>query len=76
MTNFKFTIFTPCYNGENTIQRVFDSVETQTYSNFEWIIINDGSTDGSDNKIISLINKSPIKEKIKYLSQKIKESMS
>ena len=28
----QFTIFTPCYNGEKTIQRVFDSVESQTYT--------------------------------------------
>lgn len=69
MTNFKITIFTPCYNGEKTIQRVFDSVESQTYNNFEWIIVNDGSKDNSDVLIKSLIKKSPIKDKIKYFSQ-------
>lgn len=46
--NYFFTIFTPCYNGAKFIHRVFKSVASQTYKNFEWIIINDGSTDNSD----------------------------
>lgn len=69
MTNFKFTIFTPCYNGEKSIQRVFDSVESQTYNNFEWIIVNDGSKDNSDAVIRDLIKKSSVKDKIRYISQ-------
>ena len=43
MRNYSFTIFTPCYNGARTIKRVFDSVFSQTYENYQWIIINDGS---------------------------------
>lgn len=69
MQNFRFTIFTPCYNGENTISRVFQSMEKQTYQNFEWIIINDGSTDNSDRVIRKLIEASSVKDKITYLSQ-------
>ena len=69
MKNHDFTIFTPCYNGECTIQRVFISVENQTYGNFEWIIINDGSVDNSDGIIRSLIEKSPVKDKIRYFTQ-------
>ena len=67
--NFKFTIFTPCYNGEKTIHRVFKSVECQTYKDFEWIIVNDGSKDNSDEVIRNLISESLIKDKIKYISQ-------
>lgn len=69
MKNHYFTIFTPCYNGAYTIQRVFTSVENQTYGNFEWIIINDGSVDASDAVIRRLIEKSPVKEKIRYFTQ-------
>lgn len=29
MRNYSFTIFTPCYNGAKTINRVFDSVLSQ-----------------------------------------------
>ena len=58
MKNYKFTVFTPCYNGANTIERVFDSMNAQTYSNWEWIIINDGSTDDSEVVISKLISES------------------
>ena len=66
---YTFTIFTPCYNGAKTIQRVFDSVARQTYVNFEWIIVNDGSTDESDSVIRTLVETSPVKDKIVYISQ-------
>lgn len=56
--DYKFTVFTPCYNGEKTINRVFESMNAQTYTNWEWIIINDGSTDDSDNVIKKLIAES------------------
>ena len=68
MKNYFFTIFTPCYNGENTIERVFQSVDSQTYLNYEWIIINDGSKDESQKKIESLIKKyQKLSDKIIFL---------
>lgn len=71
MTNYKFTIFTPCYNGEKTIERVFESVANQTYSNFEWIIVNDGSKDNSGRRIAELRKQYPqVDSKIIYLEQK------
>lgn len=70
MTNFKFTVFTPCYNGEKTIERVFESVANQTYTNFEWIIVNDGSKDNSGKRIAELRRQYPqIDSKIIYLEQ-------
>ena len=41
------TVFTPAYNRANTIHRVYDSLKAQTYKNFEWVIIDDGSTDNT-----------------------------
>ncbi len=43
----KFTIFTGCYNSEPYIQRVFDSIKSQTYKDFEWIVIDDCSKDNT-----------------------------
>jgi len=68
----KFTVFTPCYNGEKTIEKVFKSVESQTYTNFEWIIINDGSTDNSKKVIENLIEMSPIRDNIIFINQENK----
>lgn len=67
--NYKFTIFTPCYNGAKVIRRVFESVENQTYNNFEWIIVNDGSKDNSKDIIEELIEKSPVRNKIRFINQ-------
>jgi glycosyltransferase involved in cell wall biosynthesis len=40
-----FTILTPTYNRANTLHRVYESLSRQTCRDFEWLIIDDGSTD-------------------------------
>jgi glycosyltransferase involved in cell wall biosynthesis len=42
---YVFTVFTATYNRAHTLHRVYDSLKAQTYRDFEWIIIDDGSTD-------------------------------
>lgn len=39
------SIITPAYNAERTILETIESVQKQTYSDFELIVINDGSKD-------------------------------
>lgn len=41
------SIIVPAYNVENFLPSCIESIITQTYSNFELIIVNDGSTDSS-----------------------------
>lgn len=48
----KVSIIIPAYNCENTISKTIDSILAQSYENFEIVIINDGSTDGT----VSVIN--------------------
>lgn len=64
----KFTVFTPVFNGAAYFHRVFNSLKNQTYQNFEWIIINDGSTDNSEEIITKLID--TVDWDITYLKQK------
>lgn len=59
VNNPYFTIFTPVYNGEKHISRVFESITNQTFKNFEWIIIDDGSTDNTKYLINNFIDKNP-----------------
>lgn len=47
MTSEKISIIVPVYNAENYLRRCIDSILEQTYTNFELLLINDGSTDGS-----------------------------
>lgn len=42
---FNLTVFTPTYNRGYLLKRLYNSLLYQTYKNFEWIIIDDGSVD-------------------------------
>ncbi|MDR5638518.1 glycosyltransferase family 2 protein [Thermosynechococcus sp. PP42] len=41
------TLFTPTYNRAHTLPRLYQSICRQTLRNFEWLIVDDGSTDGT-----------------------------
>lgn len=43
----KFSILIPVYNVEKYLQQCFNSVIKQTFSDYEVIVVDDGSTDGS-----------------------------
>ena len=42
-----FTVFTPTFNRARTLPRVHASLAQQTFRDFEWLIVDDGSTDGT-----------------------------
>lgn len=48
MNNYKVSIIIPCYNSEKFIQKTIHSVINQKYTNWECIIINDGSQDNTE----------------------------
>jgi glycosyltransferase involved in cell wall biosynthesis len=58
---FEFTIFTPCFNSEVFIERTFNSLSNQSFKSFEWLIIDDCSTDGT----LKILNEIKAKSKIK-----------
>ena len=41
------TIFTPAYNRAHTIGRTYESLCRQTCKDFEWLIVDDGSSDNT-----------------------------
>ncbi len=63
-TNPEISVILPVYNGEPYLKAAIDSILNQTFKNFEFIIINDGSIDASE-----AIIKSYKDERIKYLYQ-------
>lgn len=50
----KVTVIVPVYNGEKTIQKCIDSILMQSYTDFKIIIINDGSTDKTNEVLNNL----------------------
>lgn len=49
-----FTVMTPTYNRAHTLQRVYDSLCGQTCRDFEWLVVDDGSTDDTRDLIEGL----------------------
>lgn len=47
MNHPKVTVLMPVYNGGRFLREAVDSILKQTYRNFEFIVINDGSTDNT-----------------------------
>ena len=66
-TKVFFSIIIPTLNRKSFLKKAVDSVLAQTYTNFELIIIDDGSTDETD-KLISSYNDT----RIAYMHQENK----
>tara|TARA_R110002050_G_scaffold98117_1_gene203853 strand:- start:6854 stop:7771 length:918 start_codon:yes stop_codon:yes gene_type:complete len=62
---YKFTVFTPTFNRAKTLKNVYDCLLEQTYKSFEWLIVNDGSTDETHEIVSSWIREKRIA--IKYI---------
>lgn len=56
MNKVKITVFTPTYNRAYTLERLYKSLLNQTCYDFEWLIVDDGSTDGTSALIDSFQN--------------------
>lgn len=42
------SVILPVYNGERFLREAIDSILAQTFTDFEFLLLNDGSTDGSE----------------------------
>ena len=65
--NQKVSVVMPTYNGSKFIRRAIESILSQTHANFEFIIVDDGSTDNTA-EIIHSFND----DRIKYIHQENK----
>ena len=61
------TVFTPVYNRAYIIDKLYESVKNQTFKNFEWLIVDDGSKDNIEEVVQSFINEGIVN--IRFYSQ-------
>ncbi|MGC8691198.1 MAG: glycosyltransferase family 2 protein [Caldisericum sp.] len=61
-----FTVITPTFNRGGLLRRIYEALNAQTFNDFEWIIIDDGSTDDTK-KIVEEFKQGNIL--VKYLFQ-------
>ena len=60
----KFTIFTPTFNRKELLEKLYKSLQKQTYKDFEWLIVDDGSADGTKEKVEEFLSEKKLD--IKY----------
>lgn len=61
------TVFTPTFNRAHTIARTFNSLKQQPFKDFEWLIVDDGSTDSTEKVVEGFIESSDLD--IKYIKK-------
>jgi glycosyltransferase involved in cell wall biosynthesis len=62
------TVFTPTYNRAKLLKRLYDSLCVQTFADFEWLIIDDGSVDNTEKIVNGFIAENKIG--IRYIKQR------
>ena len=53
MSKPMLTIFTPTYNRAHTLERLYQSLCAQSVKDFEWLLVDDGSTDSTRDLVLS-----------------------
>ena len=61
----ELTILTPTYNRETQLKALFQSLRSQTVEDFEWLIIDDGSSDNTKDVVEEFRNNAQFE--IKYI---------
>lgn len=59
MEPYFVTVFTPSYNRAHTLPRIFEGLKKQRYRHFEWIIVDDGSSDNTRQTVDSFLAEEP-----------------
>lgn len=60
------TVFTPSYNRGYIIHKLYESLCRQSYTDFEWVVVDDGSTDNTKELIQSFIAENKINMRYFY----------
>lgn len=61
------SVVIPCYNYGHLVHETLENLKQQTYNNWECIVVNDGSTDGTEEVVLGYVATDP---RFKYIYQK------
>jgi glycosyltransferase involved in cell wall biosynthesis len=61
-----FSVTTPVYNGDPFIHRTYVTLRAQTFTDWEWVVVDDGSTDGTANRVRAIAALDPRVRLISY----------
>jgi glycosyltransferase involved in cell wall biosynthesis len=64
----RFTVLTPAYNRPHTLSRVYESLKVQTFKNFEWLIVDDSTTNDVEEVVRSWLEEE--NTFVRYVRQK------
>lgn len=72
----KVTILTPTFNDEISIKETIKSIANQTFTDWQWVVVNDGSTDNTEEVINKTIIEFGIESKCKYIYQENSDQLN
>ena len=72
----KISVLMPTYNDRESILETFESVKKQNYSNWELIVVDDGSSDDTKSVVNEYIKKYDLQNKITYIYQQNQDQLN
>lgn len=64
---YKITVCTPTYNRGHLLKNLYNSLKQQVFKEFQWLVVDDGSNDNTEEIIQEFIDENIIK--IKYIKK-------
>ena len=55
----KLTVLTPTYNRADRLEKLFLSLKTQSVQDFEWVVVDDGSSDNTGKQVVAWMQNAP-----------------
>ena len=65
-----FTVGTPTYNRKKLLKRLYESLKNQTFKDFVWLIVDDGSQDGTKEVVSDFISEGVLDIHYEYQENK------